>query len=77
MQYLNPSDYIPFGLSADLSDDLVTAASALIDSFCKRPSLGITQYVERLRLERHRSVQVSNTPLAAATAGASALVLVR
>lgn len=77
MQYLSPSDYIPFGLSADLSDDLVTAASALIDSFCKRPSLGITQYVERLRLERRSSVQVSHTPLAAATTGASPLVLVR
>ena len=77
MQYLNASDYIPFGLSADLSDDLVTAASALIDSFCKRPSLGITQYVERLRPARRGSVQLSNTPLAASTAGASPLVQVR
>ncbi len=77
MQYLNASDYLPFGLSEDLSDDLVTAASALIDSFCKRPSLGITQYVERLRLARRHGVQLSNTPLAPLTAGASPLVTVR
>lgn len=77
MQYLNAPDYLPFGLSENLSDDLVTAASALIDSFCKRPTLGITQYVERLRLARRHSAQLSNTPLAAIVAGASPLVAVR
>ncbi len=77
MQYLNAPDYISFGLSEDLSDDLVTAASALIDSFCKRPSLGITQYVERLRLARRHTAQLSNTPLASTAAGVSPLIAVR
>lgn len=77
MQYLDASEYVPFGLSDETADDLVTAASALIDSFCRRPSLGITQYVERLRFARHHSVQLSNTPLVSADGVASALVLVR
>ena len=77
MQYLDASEYVPFGLSDETGDDLVTAASALIDSFCRRPSLGITQYVERLRFARHHSVQLSNTPLVSAGGMASPLVLVR
>lgn len=77
MQYLDASEYVPFGLSDDTADDLVTAASALIDSFCRRSSLGITQYVERLRFARRGSVQLSNTPLASVDGVASPLVLVR
>ena len=77
MQYLDASEYVPFGLSDGTGDDLVTAASALIDSFCRRPSLGITEYVERLRFARGRSVQLSNTPLASATGTSSPLVMVR
>lgn len=77
MQYLDASEYVPFGLSDETGDDLVTAASAMIDSFCRRPSLGITQYVERLRFARSNSVQLSNTPLVSADGVASPLVLVR
>ena len=77
MQYLNPPEYVSFGLGDDTADDLVTAASALIDSFCRRPSLGITEYVERLRLARRDTVQLSNTPLVSPDGVASALVLVR
>ena len=77
MQYLDASEYVPFGLSDETGDDLVTAASALIDSFCRRPSLGITQYVERLRFARHNSVQLSHTPLVSADGTASPLVMVR
>lgn len=77
MQYLDASEYVPFGLSDETGDDLVTAASALIDGFCRRPSLGVTQYVERLRFGRGRSVQLSNTPLVPANGIASPLVQVR
>ena len=77
MQYLDASEYVSFGLSDDTGDDLVTAASALIDSFCRRPSLAITQYVERLRFGRRGSVQLSHTPLASVDGAASPLVLVR
>lgn len=77
MQYLDPSEYVSFGLTAETSDDLVTAASAMIDSFCQRVSLGVTQYVERVRFRRGNSVQLSNLPLAAATLGSAPLVSVR
>ncbi len=77
MQYLGVSEYGTYGLSGETRDDLVVAASAMVDAFCRRPSLGVTQYVERLRFGRGRSVQLSNAPLAAASEDASALVAVR
>lgn len=78
MQYLNAAEYVLFGLGEETGDDLVTAASAMIDAFCRRPSLGLTQYVERLRFPRGRhEIQLSNLPLAPATDGASAIVSVR
>ena len=78
MQYLNAAEYVSFGLGEETGDDLVTAASAMIDAFCRRPSLGITQYVERLRFPRGRhAIQISNLPLAPLTDGASAFVQVR
>ena len=77
MQYLDPSEYLSFGLTAETSDDLVTAACAMIDSFCKRRSLCVTQYVEKLRFSRARGVQLSNAPLAPTTENASPLVSVR
>ncbi len=77
MQYLDPSEYVPFGLSAETSDSLVTAASAMIDSFCKRPTLGVQQYVQRMRVRRGNTVQLSNTPLTAASIGTTPLVSVR
>jgi hypothetical protein len=78
MQYLESAEYASFGLSADTNDALVLAASAMIDGFCRRPSLAITQYLERLQFAREcNTVQLSNTPLAAATGATSALVSVR
>jgi hypothetical protein len=77
MQYLDASEYVAFGLSDETGDDLVIAASALIDSYCKRASLGITQYVERMRMPRRNFVQLSNVPLASTDGVTSALVLIR
>ena len=50
MSYLDPSDYIAYGLTADTTGDWVTMASALMDAHCRRPSLLVTQYLERMRL---------------------------
>ena len=36
MGYLQPTDYVNFGLDAATTDDWITAASALIDSYCRR-----------------------------------------
>jgi hypothetical protein len=50
MGYLLPTDYENFGLAPDTTDDWVTVASSLIESYCRRASLNVTQYTERLRL---------------------------
>jgi len=63
--YLTPAEYVEYGLDAETGDDLVTTASALIDAHCRRPSLLITQYVERMRLTRGaQTVRLSYRPLA-------------
>jgi hypothetical protein len=76
--YLLPTEYVEYGLSADTSDDLVATASALMEAYCRRPSLLVTNYVERLRLTAGaQSVRLSYRPLAAAVGADSPLVQVR
>lgn len=78
MGYLLPTEYVQYGLTAETTDDWVTTASALMESYCRRPSLMVTQYVERLRITAgSQTVQLSYRPLMAATGAASALVSVR
>jgi len=75
MGYLLPAEYVQYGLTADTTDDWVTMASALIESYCRRPSLLVTQYVERMRLTSgSQAVRLSYRPLAVASGAASALV---
>ena len=50
MGYLLPAQYEAFGLEPDTPDALVTMASALMEAWCRRPSLLATQYTERVRL---------------------------
>jgi hypothetical protein len=50
MAYLQPADYQSYGLPAGTTADWVTAATALINSYCRRPDLNVIQYTERLRL---------------------------
>jgi hypothetical protein len=62
--YLQPSDYQNYGLPAGTSADWITAATALINSFCRRPDLNVIQYTERLRVVRgSRTVLLSYLPL--------------
>jgi hypothetical protein len=78
MGYLLPTEYVQFGLTAETTDDWVTMASALMEAYCRRPSLLLTQYVERMRLTAgSQAVRLSYRPLAAAVGAASALVGVR
>ena len=78
MGYLLPAEYVQYGLTAETTDDWVTMASALMESYCRRPSLLVTQYVERMRLtDGAQTVRLSYRPLAAAVGAASALVGVR
>ena len=78
MGYLLPAEYVQYGLTAETTDDWVTMASALMEGYCRRPSLLVTQYVERMRLTSGaQAVRLSYRPLAAAAGAASALVGVR
>ncbi len=66
MGYLQPTQYESYGLAPDTTDDWITVASALINSYCRRESLSVTQYTERIRLTRgSQTAQLSYLPLAA------------
>ena len=71
MAYLQPADYSNYGLPAGTTADWVTAATALINSFCRRPDLNVIQYTERLRItsgsQAVRLTYLPLTPLGAAT----------
>jgi hypothetical protein len=78
MGYLLPAEYVQYGLTAETAVDWVTMASVLMEAYCRRPSLLVTQYVERMRLTAGaQTVRLSYRPLAAAVGADSALVSVR
>ena len=63
--YLQPTEYQTYGLASDVTDDWITAASSLIDSHCRRASLNLTQYTERLRIvDGSQTVRLTHLPLA-------------
>ena len=75
MSYLLPAEYVQYGLTAETTDDWVTMASVLIEAYCRRPSLLVTEYVERMRLTAgSQTVRLSYRPLAAAVGATSPLV---
>jgi hypothetical protein len=75
MSYLQPSEYPNYGLPASTSADWVTAATALINSYCRRPDLNVTEYAERLRITREsQTVHLSYLPLAPLGDAASPIV---
>ena len=78
MTYLLPTEYVQYGLTAETTDDWVTMASALVEAHCRRPSLAVISYTERLRLTRGSSgVRLSYRPLTAAVGASSCLVGIR
>jgi len=78
MGYLLPTEYAQYGLSAETSDDWVTAASALMEAHCRRTSLLATQYLERMRITAGaQTVRLSYLPLTPGAGGASPLSSVR
>ncbi len=75
MAYLQPADYPNYGLPDGTSADWITAATALINSHCRRPDLNVIQYTERLRLTAGaQSVRLSYLPLATLGAAANPIV---
>ena len=75
MGYLLPTEYVEYGLTAETTDDWVTTASAMMEAYCRRPSLMVTQYVERIRITAGaQTVRLSYRPLVAAVGATSPLV---
>jgi len=78
MNYLAPSDYEAYGIEATTPLAWVTSASALIDSHCRRTSLAVTQYTERLRITAGRNTaQLSYLPLVPVSPAISPIVSAR
>ena len=77
MAYLLPADYVNYGLPAGTTPDWVTAATALINSYCRRPDLNVIEYTERLRIvSDSQTVLLSYLPLIPLGDAASPLVAI-
>jgi hypothetical protein len=75
MAYLEPTDYPNYGLPAGTTGDWITAATALINSYCRRPDLNVVQYTERLRVTAGaQTVRLSYLPLTALAPATSPIV---
>lgn len=78
MNYLLAAEFDQYGLETTTPESWTAAASALIDAHCRRPTLGVTQYVERTRINPGRNiVHLSYLPLTALAPATSAIVKVR
>ncbi len=78
MGYLEATEYVAYGLTAETTDDWVTTASALMESYCRRPSLMATTYTERVRLGRGgTTARLSYLPLVSVAPATSPLVSAR
>jgi len=75
MAYLEPAEYANYGLPAGTTGDWITAATALINSHCRRPDLNVIEYSERLRVTAGtQTVLLSYLPLAALSPAPSPIV---
>ena len=75
MAYLQPADYPNYGLPASTTADWITSATALINSYCRRPDLNVIEYTERVRLMRDvQTVRLTYLPLASMGGATSAIV---
>jgi hypothetical protein len=78
MAYLQATEYESFGLAPDTTDDWITVASSMIDAHCRRTTLLLAQYEERLRVvEGSQTVRLSYLPLAPLAPATSPLVNVQ
>src|SRR5579864_1402744 len=75
MNYLDTTEYLTYGLDAATDPSWVTAASAIIDAHCRRASLGVIQYEERLKMPPDlNTVRLSYLPLAPVAPAISPIV---
>lgn len=75
MDYLETTEYLTYGLEAATDSSWVTAASAIIDAHCRRATLGVNQYEERLKMPPDlNTVRLSYLPLTTVAPDASPIV---
>lgn len=78
MNYLDPAEYENYGLEASTPTSWVGAASSLIDAYCRRATLGISTFTERIRLVPGRNcVRLTYLPLASDGQNQSPLISAR
>lgn len=78
MNYISAFEFELYGLDASTPESWVGAASAMINAHCRRSTLAVAQFVERLRLSFGRNrVQLTYLPLAAVAPAASPIVTAR
>ncbi len=78
MNYLQPSEYVQFGLDATTEAAWVIAASAIVDAHCRRATLAVAQYTERRRIDSGQgAVRVTYLPLVAVAPATSPIVSAR
>ena len=78
MIYIDASEYGTYGLEKTVPAAWIAAASSLIEAHCRRPTLAVAQYVERVRLRPDRNtVRLTYLPLAAVAPASSPMVAAR
>ena len=78
MNYISATEHAQYGLDTATPEAWIGAASALIDAHCRRPSLAVTQYTERMRIDPHRNLaQLTYLPLAPLAPATSPMVSAR
>jgi hypothetical protein len=78
MIYLQPSEYEAYGLEATTPAAWVTAAATVMDAHCRRPTLAVAQYSERVRVTTGRNtVRLTYLPLAALAPASTPIVAAR
>src|ERR1700685_4647232 len=75
MNYLATTDYLTYGLDPATDPSWVTAASAIIDAHCRRLTLGVNQYEERLKMPPDLNVvRVNYLPMVTVAPATTAIV---
>ena len=78
MNYLSPSEYESYGLESTTPAAWVAAASAVMDAHCRRATLGVAQYTERLRMVSGRNTtRLTYLPLTTVAPANSAVISAR
>src|SRR5437660_731173 len=75
MNYLSPTEYQLYGIDTTTDASLVGAASSLIDAHCRRTTLAIAQYEERIRMMADRNtIHLTYLPLVPLSPATSPIV---